>query len=210
MFRYIKFIIFLIFVFASPVFATETGGVEYHDYLFDYANLDAGPIKLEADHLLQTALKEKDLEVQKELFHKAMRDYHVLLKISPDDVDVMNKRALIYDVMKKDLLSKSYFSRSMNIDEYNPQTNFLVGDFFYKRRDFNRALRYFSTALDNGFDGYEIYYKMGIVYEKLGDLCNAKSFYQEAYNRDNTQEELLDKINSIPEENEEYHGTIRR
>lgn len=206
-----KICVLLILCFlASPAFTTETGGVEYHDYLFDYANLDAGPIKLQADYFLQTALAENDLKLQNENFHKAMRNYHILLKISPNDVDVMNKRALIYDVMKKDLLSKSYFSRSMNVDENNPQTNFLVGDFFYKRQDFNRALKYYSKALENGFNDYEINYKMAVVYEKLGDLCNAKRFYQEAYNADNSQIELLEKIENIPEENEEYHGTIRR
>ena len=94
------------------------------------------------------------------------------------------------------MLARSYFSRSLNIEKDNPETNFLVGDYFYKRRDYKRALRYFSAAYKNGYIDYDINFKLAVVYEKLGDLDESQSF-------------LLDKIESIPEENEEYHGTIR-
>ena len=85
----------------------------------------------------------------------------------------------------------------------------MIGDYFYKRRDFKRALKYFLVAYENGYLNYDIIYKLAIIYEKLGDLCNAKSFYQKAYELDTSQVFLQQKIESIPEENSEYHGTIR-
>ena len=151
----------------------------------------------------------EDSEGKKELLHRAMKNYYILLKISPDNVEFLNKRGLIYDVLDRNLLARSFFSRSLNIDKDNSETNYLVGDYFYKRRDFKRALKYFTVALNNGFNNYDINLKLAIVYEKLGDLCNAKRFYNEAYQLDNSQDFLLEKIKSIPEENEEYHGSFR-
>ena len=197
------------FLISSPVFSTESGGVEYHDYLFDYSHLDPEPLKSEADLWLSQAIGEQNINVKNDLLHQAMKNYYILLKISPGDVDVLNKRALIYDIQDKNLLARSFFSRSLNIEKDNPETNYLVGDYFFKRRDFKRALRYFSAAYENGYSGFDINYKLAVVYEKLGDLCNAKHFYQEAYSFDESKSEILDKIQNIPEENEEYHGTIR-
>ncbi len=203
------FILSIFLLTSSPAFCAKSGGVEYHDYLFDYSHLDAAPIAEQADSLFNKALAEKDKDIKNDLLHRAMKNYHILLKISPDDVNVLNKRALIYDIQDKNILARSYFSRSLNIQKDNPETNFLVGDYFYKRRDYKRALRYFSAAYENGYNDYDINFKLAVVYEKLGDLCNAKRFYQEAYTLDETQSFLLDKIENIPEENEEYHGTIR-
>lgn len=205
-----KILLVIIFLFsASPAFCVKSGGVEYHDYLFNYSNYDPEPIREEADLLLEQALAEADKELKDDLLHRAMKNYYILLKITPDNVNYLNKRALIYDIQDRNLLAKSYFSRSLNIQKDNPETNFLVGDYFYKRRDYKRALRYFSAAYENGYVDYDIDFKLAVIYEKLGDLCNAKRFYQEAYDMDSTQSFLLDKIESIPEENEEYHGTIR-
>ena len=205
----IVFFIFISLFLASPAFSVKSGGVEYHDYLFDYSKMPTEPIAVEADSWLQEALLMSDSEDKRLLLHKAMKNYYILLKIHPDNVDYLNKRGLIYDVLDRNILARSFFSRSLNIDKNNPQTNFLVGDYFYKRRDFKRALKYFSIALQNGYSNYDIKYKLAIVYEKLGDLCNAKRFYQEAYDLDNDKVFLLEKIENIPEENEEYHGSIR-
>ncbi len=199
----------LLFFLASPAFCAKSGGVEYHDYLFDYSHLDSAPIRVEADSLLKQAIDSTDVAIRKDLFHQAMKNYYILLKITPDDVEVLNRRGLIYDYLDRNLLARSFFSRSLNIDKDNSETNFFVGDYFYKRRDFKRALKYFLVAYEHGYNNYDINYKLAVIYEKFGDLCNAKRFYQDAYALDNTQEFLLEKIESIPEENEEYHGTIR-
>ena len=206
-----KLILLLIvcFLSASPAFSVKSGGVEYHDYLFDYSTFKPEPLYEEADLWLKQALEMDDSDDKKELLHKAMKNYYILLKINPDNVDCLNKRGLIYDVLDRNVLARSYFSRALNIDKNNPNTNFLVGDYFYKRRDFKRALKYFNVALENGFVNYDIKYKLAIVYEKMGDMCNAKRFYSEAYELDNTQTFLLEKIESLPEEHEEYHGSIR-
>ncbi len=198
-----------LFLFSSPAFSVKSGGVEYHDYLFDYSHLDPEPIMLEADALFSQALTQEDEKIKDDLLHQAMKNYYILLKISPGNVEVLNKRALIYDIQDRNILARSFFSRALNIEKDNPETNYLVGDYFYKRRDFKRALRYFSVAYENGYNDFDITYKLAVVYEKLGDLCNAKRFYQEAYSFDETKSDILDKIESIPEENEEYHGTIR-
>ena len=140
------------------------------------------------------------------MFHMALRDYYIVLKVSPKDIHSLNRTAYIYDLEDKNNLSKSFFAQSMNLDENNPETNYLVGDYFYKRRDFKRGLRYFTKAYENGYNDYDINYKLGTIYEKLGDLCNAKRFYEYAYRIDNSKSFLGDKIKNMPEENPYYHG----
>ena len=192
----------------SPAFCanSKSGGVEYHDYLFDYSKYDVKELKNEADLYIKDALRQADKNSQKELLHAALRDYYIVLKISPKDIHALNKTAYIYDIEDKNTLAKSFFAQSMNLDENNPETNYLVGDYFYKRRDFKRGLRYFTNAYENGYNDYNINYKLGTIYEKLGDLCNAKKFYEAAYKKDNSKSFLADKINNMPDENPYYHG----
>lgn len=201
----------LILLATSPAFCSDTksGGVEYHDYLFDYSKYDVKKLSQEADKFIQDAILEEDKNTRKKLLHAALRDYYIVLKVSPKDIHSLNRTAYIYDIQNRELLAKSFFAQSMNLDENNPETNYLVGDYFYKRRDFKRGLRYFTKAYENGYNTYEINYKLGTIYEKLGDLCNAKKFYEYAYEKDNSKSFLAEKINNMPDENPEYHGKGR-
>lgn len=204
--KYLIITIFCLFLI-PPVFAKETGSIEYHDYLFNYSKINKTELKQEAESNLNTALSMEPSKERDNFLHKSMKNYHILLKIEPNTVEYMNKRGLIYDIMQKDLLAKSYFARALNLEKDNPETNFLVGDFFFKRNDYKRALRYFSAAYENGYNSFEINNKLAIVYEKLGDLCKAKEFYLNANSIDNNQDFLLEKIEGIPEENSEYHSS---
>ena len=201
-------VLFFILLFASPAFCsnTKSGGVDFHDYLFDYSKYDVKSLRDEADNLIKEAILTNDKIAQKKMFHAALRDYYIVLKVTPKDIHSLNRTAYIYDMEDKNNLSKSFFAQSMNLDENNPETNYLVGDYFYKRRDFKRGLRYFTKAYENGYNDYDINYKLGTIYEKLGDLCNAKRFYEYAYKIDNSKSFLANKINNMPEENPYYHG----
>ena len=196
----------------SPAFcvSSKSGGIEYHDYLFDYSKYDVKELKAEADTYIKDAIRQTDKNTQKHLLHSALRDYYIVLKISPKDIYSLNRTAYIYDIEDNNSLAKSFFAQSMNLDENNPETNYLVGDYFYKRRDFKRGLRYFTKAYENGYNDYEINYKLGTIYEKLGDLCNAKKFYESAYKIDNSKSFLANKINNMPEENPYYHGKSKK
>lgn len=194
-----------------PTFCSDTksGGVEFHDYLFDYSKYNTAELKTEADKYINNAIKAADKNTKKKLLHAALKDYYIILKINPKDIHSLNRTAYIYDLEDRNLLAKSYFAQSMNLDENNPETNYLVGDYFYKRRDFKRGLRYFTKAYENGYNTYDINYKLGTIYEKLGDLCNAKKFYKYAYEKDNSKSFLADRIKNMPNENPEYHGKGR-
>lgn len=209
-----KFVLVLLSVIftASPSLCsnTKSGGVEFHDYLFDYSKYNTAELKNEAGNYIKNAIKEQDKNTQKKLLHAALKDYYIILKISPKDIHSLNRTAYIYDLEDRNLLAKSYFAQSMNLDENNPETNYLVGDYFFKRRDFKRGLRYFTKAYENGYNTYDINYKLGTIYEKLGDLCNAKKFYERAYEKDNSKSFLAEKIRNMPEENPEYHGKGRK
>lgn len=212
MFKKSFFLIFFLSYLASPVFCsgTKAGGVEYHDYLFDYSKYDVKELRTEADNYIKSAILQSDKNSQKQLLHAALRDYYIVLKISPKDIHSLNRTAYIYDLEDKNLLAKSFFAQSMNIDEKNPETNYLVGDYFYRRRDFKRGLRYFTNAYENGYNTYDINYKLGTIYEKLGDLCNAKRFYEYAYKIDGSKSFLADKIKNMPDENPNYHGKVKQ
>ena len=188
--------------------------LEYSDNRVDYSMMDPVPVQTEADAYLDMALVTDDEKTKQHLLETAAGKYFLLSKINPQAVTPYVQLARIYDITRKDRYAKEYFYRATNIENLSPFANFYFGEYYFRRDDFRRALRYYLIAYENGYDNiYELNLRLAVIYEKLGDLENAKRYYNFASTIDPSQTEILTKIEQLNRlnygESEYYRNFIR-
>ena len=194
----------------TPVFAVEKGSVKFEENLIDYSVLDANKILTDADSFFE----QYETTGDKKFLNTAMGNYYLVTKVFPLEIYPMDQLARTYDEKKLDRFAKEYFNICLDINRKDPYLNYYLGDFYYKRRDFKRALRYFRIAYNNGYrDYYDLNYKIATIYEKFADLSKAKYYYEKAYSMDNSKTNLQDKIlqiDSLNYDQSEYYHFIRK
>ena len=201
----ILYIFICFFIFVLPVFSVEKGSVKYEDNLMDYSVLDGQKILQEADSFFEKYEMTKDPKY----LSTAMGKYYIVTKIFPVEIYPMVQLARTYDEKKLDRFAKEYFSICYDINKKDPYLNYYMGDFYYKRNDFKRALRYFKRAYENGYgEYYDLNLKIATIYEKFADLLTAKYYYEKAFSLDQSNTNLKDKalqIESLNYENSGYY-----
>ena len=126
--------------------------LEYSDNRVDYSMMDPVPVQTEADAYLDMALVTDDEKTKQHLLEIAAGKYFLLSKINPQAVTPYVQLARIYDITRKDRYAKEYFYRATNIENLSPFANFYFGEYYFRRDDFRRALRYYLIAYENGYD----------------------------------------------------------
>ena len=181
-------------IFVLPCFAVEKGSVKYEDNLMDYSVLDGQKILQEADSFFEQYETTKNPNY----LSTAMGKYYIVTKIYPIEIYPMVQLARTYDEKKLDKFAKEYFSICYDINKKDPYLNYYMGDFYYKRNDFKRALRYFKRAYDNGYsEYYDLNVKIATIYEKFADLLTAKYYYEKAFSLNQSNTNLKDKALQI-------------
>ncbi len=181
-------------IFVLPCFSVEKGSVKYEDNLMDYSVLDGQKILQEADAFFKQYETTKDVNC----LGTAMGKYYIVTKIYPVEIYPMVQLARTYDEKKLDKFAKEYFSICYDINKKDPYLNYYLGDFYYKRNDYKRALRYFRRAYDNGYsEYYDLNIKIATIYEKFADLLKAKYYYEKAFAMNPTNTSLKDKTLQI-------------
>lgn len=200
----------LLCIIITPVFAVEKGSVKFEENLIDYSVLDANKILTDADSFFE----QYETTGDKKFLNTAMGNYYLVTKVFPLEIYPMVQLARTYDEKKLDRFAKEYFNICLDINRKDPYLNYYLGDFYYKRHDFKRALRYFRIAYNNGYrDYYDLNYKIATIYEKFADLSKAKYYYEKAYSMDNSKTNLQDKIlqiDSLNYDQSEYYHFIRK
>ena len=181
-------------IFVLPSFSIEKGSVKYEDNLMDYSVLDGQKILEEADGYFDQYETTKDPKY----LSTAMGKYYIVTKIYPVEIYPMVQLARTYDEKKLDRFAKEYFSICYDINKKDPYLNYYLGDFYFKRDDYKRALRYFKRAYENGYSEYfDLNLKIATIYEKFADLLTAKYYYEKAFSLDRTNTNLKDKALQI-------------
>ena len=203
--------LFVIVCFCTfPCFAVEKGSVKFEENLIDYSVLDAQKILEEADEFFEKYETTGD----KKYLSTAMGKYYIITKIYPVEIYPLVQLARTYDEKHLDRFAKEYFNKCLDINKKEPYLNYYLGDFYYKRHDFKRALRYFKIAYQNGYDNYfDLNLKIATIYEKFADLLTAKYYYEKAYSLNQENTNLKDKalqIESLNYDKSEYYNSIRK
>ncbi len=193
-------IILLVLCFAGNNFAygVQFGELQYNNTYIDYSKINKATVRKNADNHFEKALKEKDYNVRKELLEKASGEYFILTQLDAKDIYPIIQIARVYDLENQNSYAKAYFFQALKINKYDISANYYFGDFYYYRREYTKALKYYNVAFDKGLrENFDILYKMGVMYEKLGDLIRANQYYKKAYVLKPDEDDVPDRIRSI-------------
>ncbi len=178
--------------------ASQFGEVEYNNKFIDYSKIDKTETLKKADYYFNKALESQDKDTQKSYLQKASGEYFILTQLEYNNLYPIVQLARVYDLENKNSYAKAYFFQALKIDKRNTQTNYYFGEYYYKRRDYTRALYFYNVAFENGLqENFDILFKMGIMYEKLGDLLRANQYYKKAYLVNPNDTVIPDKIREI-------------
>ena len=159
-----------------------------------------------ADTKFEQALAESDEDKQKNLLNQARTMYYTLTNEDKGNIYAIVQLARIHDLQNNDKYARAYFSRALAINYKYLDANLYFGDYFYKRHQYKKALRLYRNAFDFGMtENPEMLNKMGVSYEKLGDLERANIYYKKLFLVNPQDENITNKIIEI--ETTKYKNT---
>ena len=197
--------------FGAVVYAVEYASVNKSAVSIDYTKVNRADTLDKADSFFDWGLKSEDEDVRRDCLKRAQLEYSILAQAKQDDIYSVVRLARIYDMLKEDRYAKSYFSRAINIDYKNVEANRYFGDFYYSRKDYGKALRFYRQSYEYGqSEDFDTLYKMGSIYEKFGDIKRAGICYKKAFLINPNDENIPDKIRDIEEINTNQSGYYNR
>ena len=206
----ILLILTLFTVTSLPTFSAVKGGVEYSIPL-DYSKVNEQEVELKAKLYFHNALQTKAGVVNEDITN-ALFLYKVLDKVNPNNINYPIKLGILYDKVEKDRQAKGYFHKAIGIDESSPIPYFYLGEFYYKRELYRKALKYYNESYKRGYEtNYDLLYRMGDIYEKFGDTRSALKYLQDA-KKQSDNPELENKIQKIEAQdaiNKEFYSDTR-
>ena len=195
----------LLLIFTVTIISAERGycaikgGVSnsipvYYDNLSESELLEKGKIYFHNSMLLKPREINDDMT-------QALNIYTMLQNVNPENTYYPVALGRLYDKLGKDRYAKGGFSRAIAINPSKPEPYFYFGEYYYSRNMYRKALKYYNEAYKNGFEtNYDLLYKIGDVYEKLGDTRSALKYLKDA-EKQSSNSELSAKIKRVEAEN---------
>jgi len=179
----------------------------------DYSKLSEPELESKAREYYNNAMQLKDGEINEDMTN-ALTSYSVLQNINPESIEYSVKLGILYDKIGKDRYAKGNLSRAISLNQQNPIGYFYMGEFYYKRQLYRKALKYYTTAYEKGYDKhYDTLYKLGDIYEKYGNTRAALRYLKaaEVKNQNEKLTQKIKKIESFDAVNHEYYseGSIK-
>ncbi|MBQ3310839.1 tetratricopeptide repeat protein [bacterium] len=185
----------------NSIYALE-GSIQHTKVYIDYSLLNEQELLNSGKYYKDLAESTKDnAEMQRKYYSLALGYYITASEVNYNNPYTLSSVGQIYGKYNQYTLGKSYINRSLNLAPDDFLINFNAGEFFYDNKDYFLALKHFKKAETINYqDKSELYIKLGKLYEKLGDLANAKTVYQKVLEH-NYNPDLDLKIRSIEDLN---------
>ena len=169
--RLIKIFALLFFIAACPSFAALRGNVEY-TIPIEYKNLSESELEAKAEVFYNSAIKTNDGKLNENITQSLVL-YNALGNKNPDNIIYAIRAGNLYDLIGKDRHAKGCYFRAMGVDSSRPEPYFYLGEFYYKRQLYRRALRMYKRAYEHGYSNHpQTVLRLKQIYLMLGDKEN--------------------------------------
>ncbi len=196
------FAVLLLFL-TYPAYSAVQGKVDYAQSI-DYSQLTEDDLEQKAKAYYFLAMQSDSDKITDEMT-KALNMYLALQKIDPKNESYCVKLGSLYDRINQDKYAKENLSRAVSINSSNPEPYFYFGEYYYKRCEFRKALKYYKKAYERGYMvHYDTLCRMGDIYAKFGDTRCAL-VYLEAAHKLNPNEHLQQTITFLKGKDAENH-----
>lgn len=197
-------------VLILPSYCAVKGGIEYQIPI-DYSKVNAEEIESRANLYYNLALKTNSGKLNEETT-AALNLYTILNNKNPENIIYPTRLGILYDLIGKDKYAKGNFYKAIGIDNTKPEPYYCLGEFYYKRDSYKKALNFYNKAYINGYNRhYETVYKIGDIYEKFGDTRAALKYLKlasELSPNENLDKKIL-KVENADKINKEYYSNTR-
>ena len=206
-----NFLILLITgIICQPSFSALKGGLEYQIPV-DYSKLNTEELEVKAGFYYNLALKTNSGKNNEET-SAALNLYTMLNNKNPNNQIYPIRLGILYDIIGMDKYAKGNFYQAIGINSSKPEPYFYLGEFYYRRCLYKKALKMYKEAYKHGFTRhYETAYKLGDIYEKFGDTQAALKYLKFASEL-SPNSELDNKIMHVENSdklNKEYYSDTR-
>jgi len=161
--------------------------------------IDKETIEREADEFFYQGMENEDRTTKEAYLMKALEKYMLLLEYNMFDAVSATQVAIIHDMLGNNDTALEYFKRAVYLENLNPFANFYFGEYYFYRKNYRNALKYYLVAYENGLgDSYQTSLKIATIYEKFGDFEKAKKYYRIAQKQNpELREGISEKLKSI-------------
>lgn len=145
-------ILFTLIIFCSitlNVYSAVSGGIEY-SIPIDYNNLNEAELKAKADSYYGGIIEAKSADITIDTT-QCLVLYTILSNKCPENIDYALRLGKIYDIIGKDRLAKGNYYRAMGIDKSRPEPYYYLGDYYFDREQYRRALKMYIRASEHGY-----------------------------------------------------------
>lgn len=116
----------------------------------------------------------------KELLEKAYLNYYMSSEKTPSASSYLGM-GMVFLEKKMNSRAKNYLYKAYSMDENDAITNYYLAKWSALNQDYLKALDFYKRAYANGLaNNYDVNLSIAAIYEKVGDLTNAKKYYQSA------------------------------
>ncbi|MDD5450565.1 MAG: tetratricopeptide repeat protein [Desulfovibrionales bacterium] len=111
----------------------------------------------------------------------AMTAFKKAVKSNPADAFSFSWLGMLYAELKNDLeIARTLCQKALELDHQNSLYWKTIGRIYYLKNDYPQAIHHLSEAQRRMKKDHEIYYHLGLVYEKMGDIAEARRKWQKA------------------------------
>ena len=168
-------VIFLLFFGVNPSFCAVQGKLEY-SIPIDYSQLDENELASRADIFYAEFPDKEKCELTNDLT-SALNLYSMLSAKNPQNITYALRLGKLYDILGKDRQAKGNYYRAMGINPSSPEPYFYLGEFFYVRKHYRRALKFYKEAYSRGYENHvQTCARLKDIYKKFGDKENLAKF----------------------------------
>lgn len=175
--------------------------IVFREYRYD-DNIDDKIKKLE-DTLEKNNKDISSLKELAEIYHaysknkEAIEIYEKLVSIMPEDYEVLAYLGYLNYEINNLVEAEKNLIKSLEIQPLEPFVLFLLGNVLTRKGNIVEAINYYELAIFLDFDVFTAHVDFGRKYEHMGRHKRALEEYRSAYNMDNTDLGLLEKIDYL-------------